>query len=119
MKPIRCLLLAALLPSAATAQPPRITGVDIARDGMGWKFSVTIRHPDTGWDHYADGWEILGTGGTVLARRPLHHPHVDEQPFTRSLRQVMLPDGTRQVRVRAFCSAGDVSDTAAPIDLPF
>ncbi|WP_324752359.1 hypothetical protein [Roseovarius sp. Pro17] len=109
MKLILCLALAALIPATAVAQPPVITDVRVARDDMGWKFSVTILHPDTGWDHYANGWDIMSEDGTVLATRVLHHPHVDEQPFTRSLRQVVLPDGTQQIFIRAHCSKGDRS----------
>jgi hypothetical protein len=37
----------------------------------------------------------------VLATRTLLHPHVDEQPFTRSLRNVKIPAATTWVRVRA------------------
>ncbi len=71
---------------------------------MDWRLDVTLEHPDTGWDHYADGWEILDAGGNRLGYRELVHPHVNEQPFTRSLGNVMLPDGTREVFIRARCS---------------
>ena len=47
-------------------------------------FHVALRHADTGWDHYADLWRVLAPDGTELGRRVLYHPHVDEQPFTRS-----------------------------------
>ena len=43
---------------------------------------VTVQHADTGWDHYADAWEVLAPDGTVLGTRTLLHPHTDEQPFT-------------------------------------
>jgi hypothetical protein len=33
--------------------------------------------------------------------RTLHHPHVEEQPFTRSLSGVRVPAGVDQVSVRA------------------
>lgn len=71
-----------------------------ATDG-GYRFDVTLRHADTGWTHYADKWEVLGSDGTVLGTRVLLHPHVDEQPFTRSLSGVRLPEGITRVRVRA------------------
>ena len=66
-----------------------------------WTFRVTVRHADTGWDHYADKWQVLGPDGTVLATRVLHHPHVDEQPFTRSLSGVSIPEGVETVTIRA------------------
>ena len=48
-------------------------------------FSVTVRHADEGWDHYADKWDVVAPDGTVLGTRNLYHPHVHEQPFTRRL----------------------------------
>ncbi len=71
---------------------------------MGWTISVTVAHADTGWDHYADGWEVLDDSGNVLGFRKLHHPHVEEQPFTRSLHDVMIPDGAHKVYVRLRCN---------------
>jgi len=37
----------------------------------------------------------------VLATRTLLHPHENEQPFTRSLSGVRIPDGVTEVIVRA------------------
>lgn len=71
---------------------------------MTWRVDVTLEHADTGWDHYADGWEVLDSDGARLGFRELHHPHVNEQPFTRSLSSLMLPDGTREVFIRSRCS---------------
>lgn len=45
-----------------------------------WVFEVTVKHEDTGWEHYADLWEVLTPDGEVLATRELAHPHVKEQP---------------------------------------
>lgn len=64
-------------------------------------FAVTVRHADTGWDHYADAWEVLSVDGELLATRVLAHPHVHEQPFTRSLPAVSIPPGITEVVVRA------------------
>ncbi len=65
------------------------------------RFVVTVRHADTGWDHYADRFEVLDPDGRVLATRVLRHPHVDEQPFTRALDGVRVPAGVARVRIRA------------------
>ncbi len=64
-------------------------------------FSVTVRHSDEGWEHYANRWQILDPNGKILATRILRHPHVKEQPFTRSLRDVKIPEGLERVRIRA------------------
>ena len=64
-------------------------------------FDVTVRHMDDGWEHYADRWEVMTLEGKTLAVRELLHPHDDEQPFTRSLDDVKIPDGVSEVVVRA------------------
>jgi len=77
---------------AATARP---AGDDT------WTITATIKHADTGWEHYADGFEIVGPDGAVLGVRTLFHPHVNEQPFTRSLAGVRIPADVTAVQVRA------------------
>ena len=103
-----------LLSSAAVADEPKILSVNAEKSGMGWNISVEISHPDTGWDHFSDKWEILDIEGKVLATRDLSHPHVTEQPFTRTVSNVMLPDGTRIIHVRAHCSRDDHTYEAYP-----
>jgi len=43
---------------------------------------------------------VIGPDGRVLASRRLLHPHIREQPFTRSLTGVMIPRELTWVRVR-------------------
>jgi hypothetical protein len=69
--------------------------------GGKWRFDVTLRHDDTGWDHYADRWDVLAPDGTVLGSRVLLHPHETEQPFTRSLTGVAVPAALDHVLIRA------------------
>lgn len=101
---LRSLLPAlALLYAVGTAEAGEadVVGVEARRSGDTWSFDVTVRHADTGWDHYADSWEVVAPDGTVLATRTLYHPHVDEQPFTRSLGGVTVPADVDEVTVRA------------------
>jgi hypothetical protein len=111
--------LAVLLLTAlpALAEPPRIESVSASKAPDGWRFDVTIRHPDTGWDHYADGWRVLGPDGAVLGTRTLLHPHETEQPFTRSLGGVVLPEGVGVVRIEARCSVDGWSTISDPVPL--
>lgn len=80
--------------------------------------SATVSSGDTGWEKYADAWEVRDEDGTVLGARELLHPHVDEQPFTRSLSGVEIPDGVDRVilaardSVEGFC--GDEFEVAVP-----
>ena len=61
---------------------------------------VTLRHADSGWDHYANRWEVLAPDGLVIATRVLAHPHEHEQPFTRGLSGVRIPAESTWIRVR-------------------
>lgn len=67
-----------------------------------WSFDTTVRHNDQGWDDYADAWQVVDPHtGQVLAERILLHPHENEQPFTRSQRNIEIPPDITQVIVRA------------------
>jgi hypothetical protein len=83
------------------AGAPSVTDVQVTRTGAGWRFEVTVAHDDTGWDHYADGWSIYTPEGRELGYRKLLHPHVEEQPFTRTLSGVLIPPWIHEVMVRA------------------
>ena len=80
-------------------------------EGDTFRFDVTVRSGDTGWDKYADAWEVRSLDGSVLGERVLLHPHETEQPFTRSLTGVVVPDDVEEVVVAArdsvngFCGA--------------
>ncbi len=78
-----------------------VIGAEATKTGNTWRFDVTVQHGDKGWDHYADAWRVVGPDGTVYGTRTLYHPHVDEQPFTRSLAGVSIPSGVREVTVEA------------------
>ena len=83
------------------ADPAVIERIEVTPQGDAWRFDVTLSHGDTGWDDYADGWRVELEDGTVLATRTLLHPHVNEQPFTRSQAGEAIPDDTGKVFIRA------------------
>lgn len=103
---MKCAIAFALFVSPALADGPVIEDVQIDGD----RVSVTLSHPDTGWDHYADGWEVLDADGNSLGVRELLHPHVAEQPFTRSLSYVQVPQGATAIYVRARCNVDGWSE---------
>ena len=108
-------LLCLVMPALADA--PVVEAVEANRQGDTWRFDVTVSHPDTGWDHYADGWEVVGEDGTVYGKRVLAHPHVEEQPFTRSGRAT-VPEGVKTVIIRAHDSVHEYGGKEMKIDLP-
>jgi len=109
---------AALLGAPVFADDATIQSVDATRSGADFAFSVTLLHGDTGWDDYADGWRVLDADGTELGMRVLHHPHVNEQPFTRSLSGVAVPEGKREVFVQARTNADGWGDALFAVTLP-
>lgn len=90
-----------ILAAPAFADPPVINAVNANKSGGLWRFDVTLSHGDTGWDHYADGWRVVDSNGNQLGLRNLAHPHVNEQPFTRSLSGVQIPEGVTEVGIQA------------------
>lgn len=120
-KPVRTavavLATAMTLSAAARAGDVEVVDAKAQRENGGWRFDVTLRHDDTGWDHYADAWEVRLADGTVLGTRTLLHPHVDEQPFTRSLSGVKIPDGTAAVEIHARDTVHGWSSSAKTIDI--
>jgi hypothetical protein len=91
---------------SANADVLHVRAVQTADDT--WTFHVTVRHPDTGWEDYADGWDVLTPDGKVIKPDPestftrlLLHPHENEQPFIRSQSGIIIPPDVTQVRVRA------------------
>ncbi len=115
----RLALLAALslAPTAALAGEADVVGVEVRSSGGGWRFDVTVEHADTGWEHYADAWRVVGPDGTVYGTRTLYHPHVDEQPFTRSLSGVVIPEGVDTVTVEAHDSVHEWGGVTMEIEL--
>lgn len=107
----------ALAATAATAGEADVVEVAVSGDGPQYRFSVTVRHGDTGWDHYADAWEVVGPDGTVYGTRVLAHPHVDEQPFTRS-GTATIPEGIATVTVRARDSVHGLGGMEKKVTLP-
>lgn len=113
-------LLPAALVLAATpalADAPQVVAAEAVETGGAWTISVTIAHPDSGWDHYASGWEVLAPDGTRLDYRELTHPHVDEQPFTRSLSGVVIPETLDRVLIRPRCTLDGWVATATVLHL--
>jgi len=82
-----------------------------------WRFDVTLKHKDEGWDHYANEWQVIGPDNKIYGTRTLYHPHVNEQPFTRSLGGVKIPNAVKTVRIIAKDTVHGLSNKAGKIEL--
>ena len=115
---MRTLLALLLTCTLAHADEAKVFGVEVSKVGDGrYRFDVTLSHPDTGWDHYANAWHVESPDGTKLGTRVLAHPHVNEQPFTRSA-TVEIPVGTAYVNVRAQDLVHGESKDVVRVELP-
>lgn len=125
--------------SSATAPPPSTavptTGAPVTAAGVGggcadvvevsiesgqsgFTIAATVRSADTGWDKYADAWQVRSLDGAVLGERVLTHPHETEQPFTRSLRGVEIPPEVAEIVVVARDSVAGFCGVGFTIEVP-
>ncbi len=110
------LLLSAAVP--AWAGEADVLAVESAGLGGGkWRFNVTVGHADSGWDHYADKWDVVAPDGSLLGTRVLLHPHETEQPFTRSLGGVAIPAEVEGVTLRAHDSRHGYGGAEVTVEL--
>lgn len=82
-----------------------------------YRIDATVKHADTGWDHYANEWRVLDEKGAVLGIRTLHHPHVNEQPFTRSL-TLSIPNNVKIIRIQAKDSVHGYGGKSISLQIP-
>ena len=113
-------ILIVLFPAvAARAGEADVVTVEVQKVGdRTYKFDVTVSHNDEGWNHYVNKWDVVSPDGTVLDTRTLHHPHVDEQPFTRSLSGVKIPGDVESVTIRAHDSVHEYGGKVLTVLLP-
>ncbi len=117
-------LLVLVVPSLTEAASGKRIFADVlrvevqkTRPGV-FSFSATISSPDTGWKKYANGFRVRTEVGKVMGTRVLFHPHVNEQPFTRSLSGVKIPANVREVIVDAQDSVAGWGGKSVRIKLP-
>jgi hypothetical protein len=119
MRILTAIVFSLVLATPALADKADVVDVKISKQGDGlYAFDVTIKSDETGWDKYADKWDVLAPDGQVLGTRVLAHPHVDEQPFTRSLDGVAIPAGTATVTIRAHDKVEGYGGKEMTVDVP-
>ncbi len=109
--------LVLLFATSVGAGDVEIVMVVLSNQGDKWVCETTLRHDDRGWDHYADAWRVVTPTGKILGTRTLYHPHVDEQPFTRSLRDITIPADAKIVFIEAHDKIHGWSSKRVKVDL--
>ena len=89
----------------------------VHKGGENWRVNTTLKHNDTGWEHYADAWRVVTESGKQLGERVLFHPHENEQPFTRSLSGLVIPKSVTVVFVEAHDKVHGWSKQRVRVDL--
>ena len=111
-------VLISIMNTTVYAGEADVVGGTITALGDGrFQIQATVKHADTGWDHYADRWDVLAPDGTVLGVRELAHPHENEQPFTRSL-TLEIPAGIASVTLQAHDSVHGLGGETFQLAVP-
>jgi len=120
MKVVSLIIILLLLTlSTVSAGQADVLKVEVEQTGENtFHFDVTVLHNDEGWDHYANKWDVVAPDGTVLATRILHHPHENEQPFTRSLGGVKIPKSVNKVSIQAHDSVHGYGGNVITLKIP-
>ena len=115
---ILAILLILVAFNPAHADDVKILAADFSKTGENkWSVDITLKHDDTGWDHYADNWRVVDSEGNIVGDRVLYHPHVDEQPFTRGLNNVTIPESVTIVYVEAHDKVHGWTSNRLKVDL--
>ncbi len=117
---MRVLILILLLISSGVCLSSEVDIVKVKAEltsAQKYNISVTLKHADEGWEHYANAWRIYSPDGSLIGERVLHHPHVNEQPFTRNILGVSIPRDLDEVIIVAVCSKTGESKSSYSLKL--
>jgi len=117
MRKLMLFIMLGLVNQLAWAGNVEIRFVELSRTEDSWRATVTLAHEDNGWNHYADGWRLVTSDGKVLGHRTLWHPHEQEQPFTRQLRDIKIPANIKSIVVEAHDKVHGWSPDKVKIDM--
>ncbi len=79
---------------------------------------ATVSSPYDTPERYADAFRVRGEDGTVYGVRELTHDHASEQPFTRTLTGLDLPDDVDEVVVEGRDQANGWGGATVTVEVP-
>jgi len=109
--------------SSSPQQCCHVVELDAIEEGGTWSFSASMSSPyevQTGLSKYCDFFEVRTTSSmnyTVLGKRSFDHDHPYEQPFTRVIGDVTLPNGVNSVVAIAHDSVDGYCGRSLEVDL--
>ena len=97
---------------------PDIVEASVTATGTRHNFVVTMSAPYDSPERFADAWRIIGDDGVVYGVLELLHDHANEQPFTRSLGDIEIPNTVQSVTIegrdQVYGWGGQTVDVSLP-----
>lgn len=98
---------------------PDVTKVDVSGSSGSLSFAVTMTSPYDTAERYADSMRVRSVDGDkVYGERKLDHDHATEQPFTRSIDDVNIPDGVTEVVVEGHDQVSGWGGMTQTVSIP-
>lgn len=88
------------VPGSVLAGKPQVVWVELNQEARHWRITGTLSHDDAGDYHFMDRWQVLTPDGDVLGEEAFITPRVQAPERITTLRDIRLPQGTREIRVR-------------------
>lgn len=97
---------------------PDVVAAELDPSDDAWRLSATLSSPYDTPERYADAFRALSEDGTVLGVRELAHDHANEQPFTRSLTGLEIPDDVTRITVEGRDLAHGWGGATVELEVP-
>jgi hypothetical protein len=106
-------------PETARELFPDVLAGEATQTGDGtWTFNVTLSSPYDSPERYADAWRVLGPDADEYGVRILTHDHAAEQPFTRSVSGIAIPEEVETVTIQGRDQVSGWGGTTIDLILP-
>ncbi len=106
-------------PDATSDQFPDIRSAELQDNGDGtFDLAATVSSPYDTPERYADAFRALDADGTVLGIRELTHDHAGEQPFTRTLNGLEIPEDVETITVEGRDLANGWGGASVQVTVP-
>lgn len=105
-------------PSLHESLYPDVLDVVVTGGDGSYGFGVTLSSPYDSEERYADAWRVVGDDGTVYGVRELLHDHAGEQPFSRRLEGLEIPETVERVTIQGRDSVYGWGGETVEVTLP-
>lgn len=97
---------------------PSVASVEARETAGSWTLSVTMTSPYDSPERYADAFRVIGDDGVIYGVRELTHDHATEQPFTRTIGGLQIPESVSEITVQGRDLVYGWGGRSVTIELP-